>query len=92
MNNIETYQELLEFKQNSIASAQVDEYTILMIFLISLLVLNVLFFFINQANEKSIEQMHINPSTTSFLNIITPPQAGQEIGDDYFNNADLPKK
>jgi hypothetical protein len=90
MNQPESYQELLEFKNNVISVTQHDNYAIILGFILFMLGINVILFFINKSNKEQINHLNSNLKPNSFLDIITTSQAGQQFGDDYFNNADLP--
>jgi hypothetical protein len=96
MNQPESYQELLEFKNSVLSATQHEDYTIILGFILFILginaILNVILFFINKSNEEEINHLNSNLKPNSFLDIITTPQPGQQVCDDYFNNADLPKK
>jgi hypothetical protein len=92
MNQPESYQELLEFKNSVLSVTQHEDYTIILGFILFILGINVILFFIYNSNEEEINHLNSNLKPNSFLDIITTPQPGQQFGDDYFNNADLPNK
>ena len=48
--------------------------------------------FVPLKSEEPKQSPTIKPNGVNILDILTEPVLGNSIGDDYFTNADLPKK
>ncbi len=90
MQKINSYVKILELKEYSVLQTQTDSYITLTKLLITLISINIILCLIKKPRAINYNQIKKYSKPVAIADILTTPKAGQLIGDDYFDNADLP--